>query len=163
MLIRAATFIVVVSLSGSISIDAATTENPRAAEFERIETELKATQRNARDLKAVGYVENAHGQLDEWTNRLVSRLELGVGPRKSDPIIDGRSSLQVSKLRITYAGYAKSPAVIGAIYALADAHERRLALAGQMLDSRVDRDSYAALSQDIEHLIQIIRTWSHGK
>ncbi|MBT8143804.1 MAG: hypothetical protein KJO55_03825 [Gammaproteobacteria bacterium] len=125
----------------------------------RIAMVLQSADLSAKDLKTIHYIENAHGQLDEWADRLVARLERGLGPRQSDPMLDGRARFQIKKLRITYAGYTHSPELVEAINVLADAHERRLNALDTMLRYGVDQTRYRAVSAEVESVIRGIRSW----
>lgn len=125
----------------------------------RIAMVMQKANLDAKDLKTMQYVENAHGQLDEWADRLVARLQSGLGPRQADPMLDGRARFQVKKLRITYAGYAHSPELIEAINVLADAHEQRLNALDTMLRYGVDQARYRAVSGEVDKVIRGIRSW----
>ncbi|NNF60520.1 MAG: hypothetical protein HKO55_03375 [Gammaproteobacteria bacterium] len=120
---------------------------------------LQAAGIDARDLKAIGYVENAHGQIDEWSDRIIARLQQGMDARGNSPIVDGRARFQVQKLRVTYAGYTRNKALIDAINLLAAAHERRLDAVDEMLRSGVDEQRYEATSDEVDELIAAIRNW----
>ena len=113
---------------------------------------------DARDLKTLHYMENAHGQLEEWSLRLLSRLELGRGPRDSDPILDGRADLQVKKLAITYASYTKNPQLADALRRLAAAHGQRLAALQSMVAEGPDRERYLALDREVQLIAQQLRS-----
>lgn len=119
----------------------------------------KTTGTTARDLKTIGYVENAHGQLDEWARRLLARTERGLGPREREPLLDGRARLQVAKLRVTYAGYTHSASLAAAIHALADAHEARLMQLEKSLAGAADPQAVAVTSDIIDGAIAKIRNW----
>lgn len=140
-----------------ITSAAPASDTPLAAH--RIAMLMQTASLDAKDLKTIQYVENAHGQLDEWADRLVARLERGLGPRHSDPVLDGSARFQIKKLRITYAGYAHSPELVEAINALADAHEKRLDALDTMLSEGVDDARYRAVSGQVDHVIHGIRSW----
>lgn len=121
--------------------------------------ELQTSQLTAKDLKTIQYVENAHGQLDEWADRFVARLKRGLGPRERDPILDGRARFQVEKLRVTYAGYTSNPELTKAIKLLAIAHERRLHVVDSMRHYGIDRERYLTVSAEVDGVMGAIRTW----
>lgn len=121
---------------------------------------LNARPIDARDLKTLHYLENAHGQLEEWSKRLLSRLENGMGPRTKDPVLDGRADLQVQKIQITYASYTKNHALSQSLQHLAQAHRDRLTALQAMVDSGADRNQFDALSTPVNELITDLRTWS---
>ncbi len=112
-----ATFVIVAAVA------LAAPEPTRAAEPVADESALAS-----RHLKAIRYVENAHSQLEEFTDRLLARLERGLGARPSDPILDGRAELQTAKIRVTYAGYVKQDELAALFRELSAAHARRLEL-----------------------------------
>ena len=117
----------------------------------------------ARDLKAIHYVENAHGQLEEFHLRLSSRLREGLGPRPADPVLDGRADLQAQKIRITYAGYAEDPRLKAALRELADAHQRRLeALRARLAGHAADTED-TELDERIRELARQIRNWRNHR
>lgn len=124
---------------------------------------LNSTQINARDLKALHYVQNAHGQLDEWSFRLLSRLQTGEGPRERDPIFDGRADLQVQKIAVTYAGYTHSAPLRNTLTALADAHEKRLRVLQAMSVSEVDAEKFKKLNAPVQELVAALREWSEKR
>lgn len=139
------------------------------------------------DLKLIGYVENAHGQLDEFVARLLARLERDLGPREREPITDGRADLQVAKIRVTYAGRTKSPELAALFHQLADAHEARLARVRERLAAATGpaqpvgppagqaasaapavAPDLASLSDDeldarVAHLISRVRNWRNSR
>lgn len=114
-----------------------------------------------RDLKAIHYVENAHGQLEEWSERLLARLERGLGPRDPEPILDGRADLQTAKIRVTYAGYVDSPRLAALFRALAAAHVERLEAVRARLAGADGSDgaAYRELDARVAELITRIRNW----
>lgn len=114
----------------------------------------------ARDLKTLHYMENAHGQLEEWSRRLLSRLEQGMGPREKDPILDGRADLQVQKIAVTYAGYTKTPQLAVTLRQLADAHAKRLAALQRMVDAGADRTRYDSLDAPVQRVVAALNRWS---
>lgn len=124
---------------------------------------LNATEITARDLKALHYVQNAHGQLDEWSFRLLSRLHSGEGPRANDPIFDGRADLQVQKIAVTYAGYTKSEPLRRALIALAGAHEKRLRVLQAMSVSEADPETFKKLNAPVQELVAELRKWSEQR
>ena len=124
---------------------------------------LNTTEINARDLKTLHYVQNAHGQLDEWSFRLLSRLHTGQGPREKDPILDGRADLQVKKIAVTYAGYTHSPALKEMLAALAGAHEKRLRVLQAMTVSDVDPEKFKKLNAPVQELVAALREWSEKR
>ncbi len=124
---------------------------------------LNATEITARDLKALHYVQNAHGQLDEWSFRLLSRLHKGQGPRSNDPILDGRADLQVQKIAVTYAGYTHSEPLRRTLLALADAHEKRLRVLQAMSVSEADTESFKKLNAPVQELVAALRLWSEQR
>lgn len=159
---RLAHAILIISLLGAMPAAASDTDS----DDDRFTTlaMLSETPRTAHDLKAVTYIENAHSQLDEWGNRLVARLERGIGPRQSDPLVDGRARFQVKKLRVTYNRYAHSGALKKAINALADAHAARLDALDAMLNTNVaDTTRFAEATATVNQRIREIRNWSQGK
>lgn len=119
------------------------------------------------DLKAIGYVENAHGQLEEWRDRLAARLERGLGPRDPEPILDGRAALQTAKIAITYAGYVDSEPLAELLEELAAAHIARLVAlrvrledadrAGASPEARAA--TYLELDARIDELMSRVRDW----
>lgn len=115
---------------------------------------------NARDLKALHYMENAHGQLEEWSLRLLSRIELGMGPREREPILDGRAVLQVRKIAVTYSGFTRTPALAEALEKLAAAHKARLGAVQAMVETGVNRNLYEQLDSEVQDLVGQLRTWS---
>lgn len=124
---------------------------------------LKATDITARDLKTLHYVQNAHGQLDEWSFRLLARLQRGDGPRKRDPVFDGRADLQVKKIAVTYAGYTHSEPLRRTLIALVDAHERRLRALQAMLASEVDAEAFKQLDAPVQELFTALHEWSEQR
>lgn len=124
---------------------------------------LNATDITARDLKALHYVQNAHGQLDEWSFRLLSRLHTGQGPRANDPIFDGRADLQVRKIAVTYAGYTKSEPLRRTLIALAGAHEKRLRVLQAMSVSGSDPETFKKLNVPVQELVAELRKWSEQR
>lgn len=125
--------------------------------------ELSAAEITAKDVKTLHYVENAHGQLDEFCARLLHRLDRGLGPRESDPVLDGRADLQVKKISVTYAGYTKTKPLANALAQLADAHQRRLDYVKTTLDGEVDWQRYAELNEPVQALMNELRKWSNKK
>lgn len=125
--------------------------------------ELNATEITARDLKTLHYMQNAHGQLDEWSFRLISRLRKGEGPRARDPIFDGRADLQVKKIAVTYAGYTHSEPLRQSLIALADAHEKRLRALQAMAASDVDINSFEKLNAPVQQLVAALLEWSERR
>ena len=115
---------------------------------------------DARDLKTLHYLENAHGQLEEWSNRLLSRLENGMGPRNKEPVLDGRADLQVQKIAITYASYTKNDVLSQALQHLAQAHRTRLTALQTMVETGANRNEFDELSTPVIQLINELRTWS---
>lgn len=109
------------------------------------------------DLATIQYVERTHLQLDRWGASLVSRIEQHKGPRQSNPVLDGRYSLAVKKLRRTYAGMAQSPQLAAAIHALADTHERRLQELERTLRSGVDRQQFSVTTVQASRAMNQIR------
>ncbi|MBT8136562.1 MAG: hypothetical protein KJO54_06080 [Gammaproteobacteria bacterium] len=91
------------------------------------------------DQEIIKAVEHAHLQLDRWATRLMYRIERGAGPRQSDPLLDGRAHLMVTKMRANYAAAAGSRKLAVAIHHLADAHEDRLRSLDAMLRRGVVR------------------------
>ncbi|NND61085.1 MAG: hypothetical protein HKN49_12540 [Gammaproteobacteria bacterium] len=124
---------------------------------------LNATEITARDLKALHYVQNAHGQLNEWSFRLLSRLHSGQGPRSNDPIFDGRADLQVKKIGVTYAGYTHSEPLRRTLAALAEAHAKRLRVLQAMSVSDVDAKSFKKLNAPVQELVTALREWSEKR
>ena len=124
---------------------------------------LSKAEITGRDVKTVHYVENAHGQLDEFCERLLHRLERGLGPRDKDPVLDGRADLQVKKISVTYAGYTRSEPLANALAELAEAHQRRLDYVKTTIDGEVDWQRYAELDEPVQTLIRHIRTWSTSR
>lgn len=124
---------------------------------------LNATAITARDIKTLHYVQNAHGQLDEWSFRLLSRLHSGQGPREGDPIFDGRADLQVQKIAVTYAGYTRSAPLRNTLTALADAHEKRLRVLQAMTLSEVDAEKFRKLNAPVQELVAALRKWSEQR
>ncbi|NNF15093.1 MAG: hypothetical protein HKN70_00025 [Gammaproteobacteria bacterium] len=124
---------------------------------------LHAKTINARDLKTLHYMENAHGQLEEWSNRLLSRLENGMGPRGKDPVLDGRADLQVQKIAITYASYTHNDALSETLRHVAQAHRTRLTALQSMVDAGPDRQQFELLSDSVNELITELRTWSEKR
>lgn len=126
-------------------------------------TALNAKTITARDLKTLHYMENAHGQLEEWSKRLLSRLENGMGPRGKDPVLDGRADLQVQKIAITYASYTHNDALSDTLRYLAQAHRARLSALQSMVDAGPDRQRFEMLSTPVTELITELRTWSEKR
>ncbi len=145
-----------------ISASAATQDSSPAKTINPSETvaALNARPIDARDLKTLHYLENAHGQLEEWTSRLLSRLENGMGPRDKDPVLDGRADLQVQKIAITYASYTTNDALSHALKHLAQAHRIRLTALQTMVETGADRNQFEELSTPVTELISELRTWS---
>lgn len=112
--------------------------------LQELQTSLSATELTPRDIAAIGYVENMHAQLEHWADSLITRLERGLGPRRTDPMLDGRAHFQVKKLRLTYPGYSQSPSLAKAIVLLAERHEQRLVQIEAMMRYGVNRKAYAA-------------------
>lgn len=115
---------------------------------------------SAKDLKTLHYMQNAHGQLDEWSLRLLARLERGIGPRAHEPILDGRADLQVKKIAVTYALYAKTPELAATLQELADAHGDRLVALQRMVSEGPDRGAYERLDQPVQEIVTALRNWS---
>lgn len=124
---------------------------------------LQATEITARDLKTLHYVQNAHGQLDEWSLRLLSRLYKGEGPRERDPILDGRADLQVRKIAVTYAGYTHSEPLRTTLLALAEAHEKRLRVLQAMTISEFDAGKFSKLNAPVQELVAALQKWSEQR
>ena len=124
---------------------------------------LDATAIDAKALKTLGYVQNAHGQLDEWSLRLMARMGRGLGPRERDPILDGRADLQVKKIAVTYAGYTDNAALADVLAALATAHGRRLAAVTSMVGNGTDPETFAALNVPIERIRAHLAHWSEQR
>lgn len=145
-----------------MSVYAATQDSSHARTVNPTETvaALNARPIDARDLKTLHYMENAHGQLEEWTGRLLSRLENGMGPRDKDPVLDGRADLQVQKIAITYASYTTNDALSHALKDLAHAHRIRLTALQTMVETGADRNQIEGLSTPVTELISELRTWS---
>lgn len=121
---------------------------------------LHATTIDARDLKTLQYVENAHGQLEEWASRLYARLNNDMGPRARDPVLDGRADLQVDKLRVTYAGYTHNDALARVLRKLAVAEKRRLDTVRAMIETGPDDDAWSAVDAPVQEIVAAIRNWS---
>ncbi len=134
-----------------------------AQEGDALLASLQATEITARDLKALHYMQNAHGQLDEWSFRLLSRLQNGQGPRERDPIFDGRADLQVKKIAVTYAGYTHSEPLRQTLIALADAHEKRLRALQAMTVNEVDAETFNKLNAPVRELVTALREWSEQR
>lgn len=149
--------VIVLMLSGG-AVNAGATEAEPA-----ILASLNATELTARDIKTLHYVQNAHGQLDEWSFRLLSRLHTGQGPREREPILDGRADLQVQKIAVTYAGYTHSDALKETLSALADAHEKRLRVLQAMTVSEVDSEKFKKLNAPVQELVAALREWSEKR
>ncbi len=114
------------------------------------------------DLKAIHYVENAHGQLEEWTDRLLARLDRGLGAREPEPILDGRAALQTAKIRVTYAGYVDSERLAALFRELSEAHDARLEAVRARLagaDDEAHRALHRELDARVDELITRIRDW----
>lgn len=114
------------------------------------------------DLKAIHYVENAHGQLEEWTDRLLARLDRGLGARASEPILDGRADLQTAKIRVTYAGYVDSEPLAGLFRELSRAHTERLDMVRARLGGAggpAHEAAYRDADARVDELINRIRDW----
>lgn len=124
---------------------------------------LDATTISARDLKTLHYLQNAHGQLEEWSLRLLARLEQGLGPRSNEPIVNGRADLQVQKIAVTYAGYTQNPALSHALRAVADAHKKRLDGLKSMLQGGVSRTTYQELDAPVQSLVATLQSWSEKR
>lgn len=124
---------------------------------------LSKAEITGRDVKTIHYVENAHGQLDEFCERLLHRLDKGLGPREPDPVLDGRADLQVLKISVTYAGYTRSEPLAKVLTALAEAHQRRLDYVKSTVEGEVDWQRYAELDAPVQQLIKHIRTWSKSR
>lgn len=140
------------------------TGNASAADGETtVVASLGATAITSRDLKTLHYVQNAHGQLEEWSFRLLSRLQKGEGPRQRDPIFDGRADLQVQKIAVTYAGYTHSEPLRETLIALADAHEKRLRVLQAMTVSEVDANTFKKLNAPVQELVAALREWSEQR
>jgi len=114
----------------------------------------------ARDLKTLQYMENAHGQLEEWTSRLFARLKNGVGPRAPDPMLDGRADLQVQKISVTYAGYTHNEALARVLRELAEVEQRRVDAVREMIREGPDESAWAAADAPVQQIVQFIRDWS---
>lgn len=125
--------------------------------------ELGAAEVSAKDIKTLHYVENAHSQLDEFCQRLLHRLDRGLGPRDSEPVLDGRADLQVKKISVTYAGYTKTKPLANALAQLADAHQRRLDYVKTALDGEVDWQRYAEFDENVQVLMTELRKWSNKR
>jgi hypothetical protein len=122
--------------------------------------DLAAAPVTARDLKTLQYMENAHGQLEEWTSRLFSRLQNQLGPRAPDPMLDGRADLQVQKISVTYAGYTQTEPLARLLRDLADAEQRRVDTVRAMIREGPDESAWAAANAPVQQLVQFIRDWS---
>lgn len=138
-------------------------ERATSSDPDGVSAALRTSVLTARDLKTLHYVENAHSQLELWATRLIARLEMGLAPRQNDPMLDGRAYFEVQKLRHTYAGTTRSPALASAIRQLADRHERRLAEIQGMMRFGVDRAAFASTSHEVGHVIDAIRDWRSGQ
>ncbi|NNF52004.1 MAG: hypothetical protein HKN59_06170 [Gammaproteobacteria bacterium] len=149
-------FIVLMLSAGAVKAGAADTGAAMLAS-------LNATELTARDIKTLHYVQNAHGQLDEWSFRLLSRLKKGQGPREREPILDGRADLQVQKIAVTYAGYTHTDALKETLAALADAHEKRLRVLQAMTVSDVDAERFKKLNAPVQELVAALREWSEKR
>ena len=114
---------------------------------------------SARDLKTLDYVENAHGQLEEWTGRLYHRLENGLGPREHDPLLDGRADLQVQKISVTYAGYTHNAALADVLHELSAAEQKRLDAVRRMIDDGIDEKAWRDLSEPVHRYMTFLREW----
>lgn len=121
---------------------------------------LESAHINARDLKTLHYVENAHGQLEEWSGRLFARLKNGLGPREPDPMLDGRADLQVQKISVTYAGYTHTEPLARLLRELADAEQRRVDAVRKMIDEGPNEAAWAAVNAPVQHIVNFIRDWS---
>lgn len=121
---------------------------------------LGAVTITSRDLKTLHYMENAHGQLEEWSRRLLSRLQRGSGPRDQDPILDGRADLQVKKIEVTYAGYTHTPELAEVLRRLAAAHLERLQALQRMVRTGADREQFNELDAPIQQLVGLMQSWS---
>ncbi len=124
---------------------------------------LDAVAIDARDLKTLHYMENAHGQLEEWSLRLLSRLENGLGPRDDDPILNGRADLQVQKIAITYAGYTRTAPLGARLRDLAEAHQARLDALKRMVAAGPDRSVYENHDAPVQAHVQTLRQWSQKR
>jgi hypothetical protein len=120
---------------------------------------LRAAPLTRDDLKAFRRIENAHGQIQEWTAMLAARLRAGERPRQPDPALDGRAAGQIARMQEIYAGTAATPIVTRAFGALADADRARLRALSEMTTSVFDPTRYHCLDAAVSRIWEAILTW----
>lgn len=130
------------------------------AAADSMDAQLSVEPVTARDLKTLQYMENAHGQLEEWTSRLFARLKRDLGPRQGEPVLDGRADLQVQKISVTYAGYTHNDALARLLRELADAEQRRVDTVRRMIREGPDEAAWAAADAPVQQIVKFIRDWS---